>query len=243
MRKSIGEHIGLCRHGAGIYRRPMASSVRSTFHSFRITDPVITSPAPPLRRFSPRCYVVRRFMQGAAAAPAAAWRCWRRCAEPRRGEQPLTNGCGNTRFPRWTKRKTPMQNQQHPPGIAILRDATGRLALFINGQRSDRGGQGQLALLACLLNRVERSPISSWLQLSGASLTIGPPGTYCANTCWCSVKYCLQIKRPLSSRQFKKSGTRFAKSPKIRAIHRGLGEATACRVWQKTCDIGASRPG
>jgi hypothetical protein len=47
MRKSIGEHIGLCRHGAGIYRRPMASSVRSTFHSFRITDPVITSPAPP----------------------------------------------------------------------------------------------------------------------------------------------------------------------------------------------------
>jgi DNA-binding XRE family transcriptional regulator len=96
-------------------------------------------------------------MQGAAAAPAAAWRCWRRCAEPRRGEQPLTNGCGNTRFPRWTKRKTPMQNQQHPPGIAILRDATGRLALFINGQRSDRGGQGQLALLACLLNNLGRA--------------------------------------------------------------------------------------
>ena len=39
---------------------------------------------------------------------------------------------------------------QHPPGIAILRDVTGRLALFINGQRSDRGGQGQLAVLACL---------------------------------------------------------------------------------------------
>ena len=41
------------------------------------------------------------------------------------------------------RRGTP--SQQHPPGIAILRDTTGRLALFINGQRSDRGGQGQLA--------------------------------------------------------------------------------------------------
>ena len=50
-----------------------------------------------------------------------------------------------------------MQNQQHPPGIAILRDATGRLALFINGQRSDRGGQGQLALLACLLDNLGRA--------------------------------------------------------------------------------------
>jgi DNA-binding XRE family transcriptional regulator len=49
-----------------------------------------------------------------------------------------------------------MPNQQHPPGVAILRDATGRLALFINGQRSDRGGQGQLALLACLLDNLGR---------------------------------------------------------------------------------------
>jgi transcriptional regulator with XRE-family HTH domain len=39
------------------------------------------------------------------------------------------------------------------------------------------------------------------------------------------------------------SGTRFAKSPKIRAILRELGEATACRIWRKTYDIGASRPG
>jgi hypothetical protein len=36
-----------------------------------------------------------------------------------------------------TRRKTLMPNQQHPPSIAILRDATGRLALFINGPRSD----------------------------------------------------------------------------------------------------------
>jgi DNA-binding XRE family transcriptional regulator len=56
-----------------------------------------------------------------------------------------------------TKRKTPMANQQHPPSIAVPRDATGRLALFINGQRSDRRGQGQLALLACLLDNLGRA--------------------------------------------------------------------------------------
>jgi hypothetical protein len=54
-------------------------------------------------------------------------------------------------FPPWAKRKTPMPNQ-----IAILRDATGRLALFVNGHRSDRGGQGQLALLASLLDNLGR---------------------------------------------------------------------------------------
>ena len=50
-----------------------------------------------------------------------------------------------------------MPNQQHPPGIAILRDVAGRLALFINGQRSDRRGQGQLSLLACLLDNLGRA--------------------------------------------------------------------------------------
>ena len=50
-----------------------------------------------------------------------------------------------------------MPNQQHPPSIAILRDANGRLALFINEQRSDRRGQGQLALLACLLDNLGRA--------------------------------------------------------------------------------------
>jgi DNA-binding XRE family transcriptional regulator len=43
-----------------------------------------------------------------------------------------------------------------PNQIAILRDATGRLALFVNGHRSDRGGQGQLALLASLLDNLGR---------------------------------------------------------------------------------------
>ena len=50
-----------------------------------------------------------------------------------------------------------MPNQQHPPGIAILPDVTGRLALFVNGRRSNRGGQGQLALLACLLDNLGRA--------------------------------------------------------------------------------------
>jgi DNA-binding XRE family transcriptional regulator len=50
-----------------------------------------------------------------------------------------------------------MSNQQHPPGIAVLQDATGRLALFINGQRSNRGGKGQLALLAFLLENLGRA--------------------------------------------------------------------------------------
>jgi DNA-binding XRE family transcriptional regulator len=56
------------------------------------------------------------------------------------------------------KRKTPMPNQQHPPGIAIRREATGRLALFINGQCVNvRRGQAQLALLACLLDNLGRA--------------------------------------------------------------------------------------
>ena len=57
----------------------------------------------------------------------------------------------------WTKRKAHMPKQQHPSSIAILQDATGRLALFINGQRSNRGGQGQLTLLACLLDNLGRA--------------------------------------------------------------------------------------
>jgi hypothetical protein len=39
------------------------------------------------------------------------------------------------------------------------------------------------------------------------------------------------------------SGTRCAKSPKIRAILRGLAETMARRIWRKTGDIGASQPG
>jgi DNA-binding XRE family transcriptional regulator len=51
-----------------------------------------------------------------------------------------------------------MPNHQHPSGIAILREASGRLALFINGQRVNvRRGQVQLALLACLLDSLGRA--------------------------------------------------------------------------------------
>ena len=96
-----------------------------------------------------------------------------------------------------TKRKTPMPNQQHPSGIAILREVTGKLALFINGQHSDRRGQGWHCWPVSSTTWVERSPIGGCLQSSGASLTMSTAGTYCANTCWCSGKYCLQTKRPL----------------------------------------------
>jgi len=73
-------------------------------------------------------------------------------------EQPLYKTAAKMAdFRAETRRKTPMPNHQHSPGIAILRDATGRLGLFINGQRSTRGGQGQLALLACLLDNLGRA--------------------------------------------------------------------------------------
>jgi DNA-binding winged helix-turn-helix (wHTH) protein len=51
-----------------------------------------------------------------------------------------------------------MPNQQYPSGTAILREASGRLVLFINGQRVNvRRGQAQLALLACLLDNLGRA--------------------------------------------------------------------------------------
>ena len=57
------------------------------------------------------------------------------------------------------KMRSPDSNtERYPPGIAILREATGRLTLFINGQRVNvRRGQVQLALLACLLDNLGRA--------------------------------------------------------------------------------------
>ena len=55
----------------------------------------------------------------------------------------------NARFPRWDEAHNSYVNQHLPSGIAILREATGRLVLFINGQRVNvRRGQAQLTLLA-----------------------------------------------------------------------------------------------
>ena len=107
------------------------------------------------------------------------------------------NGCEDVRFPR--KHKTPMPNQQHPPGIAILRDATGRLALFINGQRVNvRRGQAQLVLLACLLTNLGSAvPYKGLFTVIGRSRTTGPPGTYRANICRCSGNCCLQNNAPV----------------------------------------------
>ena len=89
------------------------------------------------------------------------YRFWRREA-PRlvAGEQP---GQAAAKMAVGTKRKAPMPKQQHPSSIAILQDATGRLALFVNGQRSDRGGKGQLAVMACLLDNLGRAIPYKWL--------------------------------------------------------------------------------
>ena len=93
------------------------------------------------------------------------------------------NGCENGRFSALgTKRKTPMPNQ-----IAILRDATGRLPCL----SMDIAQFGAVKVSwhcwpVSSTTWVERSPISGCLQSSGASLTMGTTGTYCANICWCS---------------------------------------------------------
>jgi hypothetical protein len=117
----------------------------------------LREPAPVTLHYSPgffslRCGFCRRAERLASAVTAPA--TWRSC----RGRTAAVQAAAEMAdFRAGTKRKTPMPNQQYPPGVGILRDATGRLALFINGQRSDRGGQGQLALLACLLDNLGRA--------------------------------------------------------------------------------------
>jgi DNA-binding XRE family transcriptional regulator len=127
-----------------------------TFQSFRITDPVITSPAPPYGVSRPGdtssgdlCRAPQQLRQlgdvGGDAPGLVA------------GEQRCANGCGKMLDFR-AGTKTPMSNQHLPSGIAILRETTGRLVLFINGQRVNvRRGQAQLALLACLLDNLGRA--------------------------------------------------------------------------------------
>jgi DNA-binding response OmpR family regulator len=127
-----------------------------------------------------------------------------------------------------------MPNQQHPPGIAILRDVTGRLALFINGQRSDRRGQGQLALLACLLDNLGRAiPYKRLFTVIGRK----SDNEYSRHLLR---QYMLVLREILLAN----------KAPLVIATVHDVGyalceiaEATACRVWRKPCDIGASRPG
>ena len=137
-----------------------------------------------------------------------------------------------------------MPNHQHSPGIAILRDATGRLALFINGQRSIRRGQGQLALLACLLDNLGRAvPYRRLFTVIGRKSDNGYTRHLLRQYMLVLREMLIANKTPYVIATVHDVGSRFAKSPKIRARLRGLGEATACRIWRKTYDIGASRPG
>jgi hypothetical protein len=132
-----------------------------------------------------------------------------------------------------------MPNQQHPPGIAILRDATGRLALFINGQRSDRGGQGQLAVLACLLDNLGRAiPYKRLFTVIGRK----SDNEYSRHLLR---QYMLVLREILLANNATVHDVGYAlceiaENPRHTSRP---GETTTCRVWGKTCDSGASRPG
>jgi hypothetical protein len=58
--------------------------------------------------------------------------------------QPLCKHLRKWQNPALGRSKNSYAESATSPRHAILRDVTGRLALFINGQRSDRRGQGQL---------------------------------------------------------------------------------------------------
>jgi DNA-binding response OmpR family regulator len=148
------------------------------------------------------------------------------------------NGCENGRFSALgTKRKTAMPNQ-----IAVLRDATGRLALFVNGQRSNRGGQGQLALLASLLDNLGRVvPYKRLFTVIGRKSDNGYNRHLLRQYMLVLREMLLANKAPFVIATVQDIGYALCESPKIRALLRGL--AATCRIWRKTCDIGASRPG
>jgi hypothetical protein len=78
-------------------------------------------------------------------APCCSLKC--RCA----------NRCENGRFPSRDEAQNSYAESATSPRHCNCETLPERLALFINGQRSDRRGQGQLALLACLLDNLGRA--------------------------------------------------------------------------------------
>jgi hypothetical protein len=137
-----------------------------------------------------------------------------------------------------------MQNQQHSPGIAILRDVTGRLARFINGQPSDRRGQGQLALLACLLDNLGRAiPYKRLFTIIGRKSDNEYSRHLLCQYMLVLREILLANKAPFVIATVHDVGYALCEIAENPRHIRGLGEATACRVWGKTCDSGESRPG
>ena len=153
------------------------------------------------------------------------------------------NGCENTSFRAGTKRKTLCRISNIPP-IAILRDATGRLALFINGQRSDRGGQGQLALLACLLDNLGRAiPYKRLFTVIGRKSDNGYNRHLLRQYMLVLRVMLLANKAPFVIATVHDVGyalCEIAENPRHTSRTR---RSNGVRIWRKTCDIGASRPG
>jgi hypothetical protein len=76
----------------------------------------------------------------------------------------------------------PKKPRPSPPGLEILRAATGELILLING-RHVRGNQTMLALLSRLFDNLGTViPYEQLCLLSDTSPQIRPPPTYCDNT-------------------------------------------------------------
>jgi DNA-binding response OmpR family regulator len=143
-----------------------------------------------------------------------------------------------------TKRKAPMPKQQHSSSIAILQDATGRLALFVNGQHSNRGGKGQLAVMACLLDNLGRAiPYKRLFTVIGRKSDSSYNRHLLRQYMLVLREMLLEHKAPLVIATVNDSGTRFAKSPKIRAILRGLSAERTWRNWGETCASCASQQG
>ena len=137
-----------------------------------------------------------------------------------------------------------MPNKHHPPGIAILRDVTGRLALFINGQRSDRRGQGQLALLVCLLDNLGRAiPYKRLFRVIGRNSDNQYSRHLLRQYMLVLREILLANKAPFVIATVHDVGYALCEIAENPRHTSRPGETTTCRVWGKTCDSGASRLG
>ena len=135
-----------------------------------------------------------------------------------------------------------MPKQQHPSSIAILQDATGRLALFINGQRSNRG-KGQLALLAILLDNLGRAIPYKRLFTVIARKADSPYNRHLLRQYMLVLREILLAnKAPFVIATVHDVGYALCEIAENPRHTSRPGETTTCRVWGKTCDSGESRP-
>ena len=150
------------------------------------------------------------------------------------------NGCENGRFSALGRSAKLLCRIS----IAIPRDATGRLALFVNGQRSIRGGQGQLALLACLLDNLGRAiPYKRLFTVIGRKSDNGYNRHLLRQYMLVLRVMLLANKAPFVIATVHDVGyalCEIAENPRHTSRTR---RSNGGRIWRKTYDIGASRPG